>query len=119
MKREILASVVLACAAFAYADSMEEARQLVVSGDYENARKMASSLASKDAKIASTPLYNYIIGVCDFEDGDFNGARKHLETSRAKGYGPAYLYLGRLAFLDYDFEKAQDLYGEFRRYRDK
>lgn len=119
MKKEILASVVLACAALAYADSMEEARQLVVSGDYENARKMASSLAAKDAKVASTPLYNYIIGVCDFEDGDFKGARKHLEASRAKGYGPAYLYLGRLAFLDYDFEKAQDLYGEFRRFRDK
>lgn len=119
MKREILASVLLGCAAIAFADSIEEARQLVVSGDYESARKMASSLAAKDAKVASTPLYNYIIGVCDFEEGDFSGARKHLEASGAKGYGPANLYLGRLAFLDYDFEKAQDLYGEYRRYREK
>ena len=108
-----------ACAFAVSAASLEEARQLVVSGDYAAARKMAETLAAADSKLASTPLYNYIIGVCDFEEGDFKSARQHLESANAKGPGEASLYLGRLAFLDYDFEKAQELYGAFRKYREK
>ncbi len=119
VKALIIACVVSACALFASAASLEEARQLVVSGDYAAARKMAESLAGADRKVASTPLYNYIIGVCDFEDGNFKEARKHLEAAITKGPGAASLYLGRLAFLDYDFEKAQQHYGDFRKYRDK
>ena len=124
-KRNKVKGLIIACMMSAgtiavSAASLEEARQLMVSGDYSAARKMAESLAASDNKLASTSLYNYIIGVCDFEEGDFKSARKRLEAANtAKGGSPASLYLGRLAFLDYDFEKAQDYYGDYRNYREK
>ncbi len=84
VKALIIACVVSACALFASAASLEEARQLVVSGDYAAARKMAESLAGADRKVASTPLYNYIIGVCDFEGFSLTVNRsEELKPSRS------------------------------------
>lgn len=119
MKKDILAALILCCASSVYAEGLEDARQLIMQGDYATGRRVAETAAASNPKIKTTPLYNYIIGVCDFEEGNYADARKLLENAKAKGYGPANLFLGRLAFLDYDFEKAQSLYGEFKRYRDK
>ncbi len=119
MKKNIIAAIFLACAPVIYAEGLDDARRLVEQGDYVQGRQMAESEAASNPKLAATPLYNYIIGVCDFEQGNYEGARKLLESAKAKGYAPANLYLGRLAFLDYDFDGARDYYDAFRHYREK
>lgn len=103
----------------ASADRMDEARRLVKEGDFWAARQLLDKEAAANPKVSNTAQFSYLSGVCDFEAGDYAGARKLLESAKAKGLGVANLYLGRLAFLDYDFEKAHELYGEFRKYREK
>ena len=92
------------------ADNMEEARRLVNEGDYWGARKILEKEVASNPKLANNAQFNYLTGVCEFEDGDYTAAAKSLAAAKAKGYGAANLYLGRLAFLDYDFEKATGLY---------
>lgn len=101
------------------ADNMEEARRLVNEGDYWGARKILEKEVASNPKLANNAQFNYLTGVCEFEDGDYTAAAKSLAAAKAKGYGAANLYLGRLAFLDYDFEKATGLYDEFRKAREK
>lgn len=106
-------------AAAACAGPLDEAARLVKEGDYWEARRILEKEKAANPKAASGAQFSYLMGVCDFESGDYASARTLLESARAKGNGFANLYLGRLAFLDYDFEKASELYGDFRRHRDK
>lgn len=101
------------------AGPVDEADRLVKEGDYWGARKLLEQEIAKNPKAASTARFNYLMGVCDFEAGDYAKARGLLTEAKSKGYGLANLYLGRLAFLDYDFDKATELYSEFRKYREK
>lgn len=118
--KKTLVSLICSAACFtAAADRMDDARRLVNEGDFWGARQLLDKEASANPRSSNTAAFNYLSGVCAFEGGDYAAARKLLETAKSKGSGAANLYLGRLAFLDYDFPKAQDLYGEFRRYREK
>lgn len=119
MKKVIIAAIFMAYVSAGYADGLDDARRLIEQGDYAHGRQMAEAEAASNPKIAGTPLYNYIIGVCDFEEGNYDSARQLLGSAKSKGYAPANLYLGRLAFLDYDFEGARDFYDAFKRYREK
>lgn len=119
MKKFYITSLLLTLSLAASADGIEEARRLITEGDCQQGRLILEREAKSNPKIAASALYNYLLGVCDFEEGSYVSARKLLETAKAKGYGAANLYLGRLAFLNYDFEKAGELYGEFRRHREK
>ena len=114
----ILSLVAPAIAAFA-ASNMDEARRLVTEGDYWGARQLLEKEAKANPKVTNTAQYSYLMGVCEFETGEYANARKLLEQAKAKGNGASNLYLGRLAFLDYDFPKATELYGDFRKYREK
>lgn len=105
--------------AAAYAGPLDEAARLVKEGDYWEARQILEKEKAANPKAASGAQFSYLMGVCDFESGDYSSARTLLEAAKAKGNGFANLYLGRLSFLDYDFEKASELYGDFRRHRDK
>lgn len=103
----------------AMAGSIDEARSLVKEGDYWGARKMLESLAANNPKVASSGLYLYLTGVCDYESHNFDLAERNLQAAKAKGVGAANLYLGRIAFQQYDFDKASELYGDFRNIKDK
>ena len=103
----------------AYADLMDQARDEVTRGDWWRAEESLMKAAAENPKVASSAQYNYLLGACKFETGDSPEAQKLLAAAKAKGYSPANLYLGRLAFLDYDFDKATSLYGEFKRHREK
>lgn len=101
------------------ADLLEDARRQVVSGDYWEAEQILAKAAEANPKVAQSAQYNYLLGACRFEMGNYPEAEKLLLAAKAKGNGAANLYLGRLAFLDYDFDRATELYGEFRRHREK
>lgn len=100
-------------------DNIDEAHKLVNEGDYWGARKILEKEAAANPRMANNGRFNYLTGVCDFEEGDYSSAAKLLAAAKSKGYGAANLYLGRLAFLEYDFEKATGLYEEFRKSREK
>jgi len=108
-----------ACVASAQADIMENARQLVNEGDYWKASQLLKEAVAANPKVAQTAQYNYLAGACEFESGNYAEAKTLLQAARGKGSGPANLYLGRLSFLDYDFDTAADFYGEFKRHREK
>lgn len=103
----------------ASADRIDDARKLVGEGDFWAAKKMLEQEAASNPKAKASALFNYLSGVCAFESGDYATAGNLLESAKAKGAGAANLYLGRLAFLEYDFGKAQELYSDFRNYREK
>ena len=111
--------VLAAGAATGVAAPLDEARQLVKEGDFWNARKLLDQAIAENPKLASNAEYNYLLGACEYDSENYDNARRLLEVARAKKYGYANLYLGRLSFLDYDFDKASDFYDEFRTYREK
>lgn len=101
------------------ADSISEAALLVRQGNFAEARSVLEREISQNPKISANGTYCYLLGVCEYEDGNYEEAAKLLETAQSKGNGDANLYLGRLSFLDYDFNRASEFYDEFRAYRDK
>lgn len=116
----ILTNILLAACVFStMAAPVDEARQLVKEGNFTGARKLLEQAVAANPKISASPEYNYLLGACEFESGQYAEARKLLEVAKSKGYGPANLYLGRLAFLDYDFENASRYYSDFKRHREK
>lgn len=102
-----------------FAETIDEARSLVKEGDYWGAQRILESLASKNPKTATSGLYLYLSGVCDYEGGEYAKAEKNLQLATSKGITAANLYLGRLAFQNYDFEKAAEFYSEYRDGTDK
>lgn len=98
---------------------MDEARQLVKEGDFWGARKLLEQAVAANPKLTANAEYNYLLGACEYDSENYDNARKLLETARSKGYGFANLYLGKLSFLDYDFDKASEYYNDFRKYREK
>lgn len=107
------------CVPAASADVMEQARQLVNEGDYWKAGQLLREAVAANPKLEQNAQFNYLAGACEFEAGDYDAARRRLQTARSKGNGAANLYLGRLAFLDYDFDAATGFYNDFRRHREK
>lgn len=103
----------------AAADVLDDARRVVTEGDYWKGEQMLRDAAAANPKITQNAQYNYLLGACKFETGDYPEARRLLTAAKAKGNGASSLYLGRLAFLDYDFDKAAELYGEFKSHRTK
>ena len=53
------------------------------------------------------------------EDGDFISAKNLLEAANPKTNAIANLYLGRIAFLNYDFDEAENYYGQYKKLIDK
>ena len=101
------------------ADYLEEARQMVNGGQYEEARELLSQALDENENLVNNAIYQYLLGVCEFEDGYFDSANRLLSSAKSKGNGLANLYLGKLAFLDYDFDKASDYFDNFKIYRKK
>lgn len=110
----------MACVALSSsADLLDDARKRLTEGDFWQARKLLDSALSANSNLKQNAQYNYLLGACEFEAGNYGEAEKLLSFAKQKGNAAANLYLGRLAFLDYDFEKATELYGDFRKYQEK
>lgn len=97
----------------ASADVITDAQELMEGGDYAAAAQMlkADMGSLKAAKIGTA---NQLLGECLYELGDLSEARSCFDKAKAKGVAAASLYLGRLDFLDYDFENAGANYDRYR-----
>lgn len=110
----------MACASLGvYADTLEDARKFLVEGDHQQARTVLDKVVASNPKSKNSAQYMYILGACELEDGNYDNAERLLTEAKKKGAAAANLYLGRLAFLNYDFETAMDFYDEFKTYQEK
>lgn len=113
-------SFLFACAVLtAAADILDDAAGKLREGDYIHARELLGKAVAANPKVKTSPQYVYLSGACEFETGNYNSAGKLLEEAKKKGAGAANLYLGRLAFMNYDFETASERYSDFRNYISK
>ncbi|MBD5355978.1 MAG: tetratricopeptide repeat protein [Bacteroides sp.] len=119
MKKLIVSLLCSVCVLISYSAAIDEARQLVKEGDFWAARKLLESAVAANPKLTASAEYCYLLGACEFDAEHYDEAKTLLEKARAKGYGPANLYLGRLAFMNYDFDRAAEFYDNFKRYREK
>lgn len=119
MKKIFLLFFMVCSAMVSIADTIDDARQLLLEGDYWQARKVLDKAVAKNPKVKNSPQYSYILGACELEDGNFKDAESLLQEAKKRGVKDANLYLGRLAFLNYDLDTASELYGEFKEYVDK
>ncbi len=94
------------------ADVLTEAQALADSGDYAAAadllRQEMSAVKSRQFGAA-----NQLLGECEFELGNRSEARKCFEIAKSKGVAAASLYLGRLDYVDYDFESSAEHYASY------
>lgn len=99
------------------ADPIAEARQLLADDDPAGAREMLRPLFDNTAATRLSGEANYLMGLCEFQEGDFHASLPYFENAKNKGITHASIYLGRLAYMSYDLDKARNLFNEFRRHK--
>ncbi len=114
-----LATATCAGAAYAAPVRMQDIRKKVDDGKYNAALWDLENLRSDDPAVAKTRDWNELAGICRFEQGDYGPALKLLTAAKGKGSKDVDLYLGRIAFMNYDFPLAQKLYGAYGAAREK
>lgn len=119
MKKFCLALLALLAVAGVNAQKLDVAQKLVTEGDYWKAALQLEKDLKGNPALAKNAQYNYLSGVCSFEMGNIPQADRQLTAAYQKGMSAASLYLGRIAFFNYEFDKAADFYDEFRKYREK
>ena len=96
------------------ADVVSDAREFIDGADYEAARQILTAEIERAPKSNQIGTLNQLLGESLFELGNYSEARKCFDTAKAKGVADAYRFLGRLAYLDYDFPQASELYAKYR-----
>lgn len=106
-KKYIIALFALCCTGPAMAQSLEQAKQLFLKGEFEQAKPVFQRLVKQAPSNAS---YNYWYGACCYETGEKKEAQPYLEKSAARKVIDAYRYLGKLYYDFYRFDEAVDNY---------
>lgn len=118
--RKTLITILVALASInANADFLDEAKKMMDAQDWNAALELLAKEAKSNPKTAATGQFLYLSGICQYESGNYPKAKELLEKAIEKKYPAANLYLGRLAFLDYDLERATELYDLYREHVEK
>lgn len=117
--RRTLLTILTFVSLTASADLIDEAKKLMATQDWWGAAETLAKEAKANPKIASSGQFLYLSGVCQYETGNYAKAKELLKAAKGKNYSAANLYLGRLAFLDYDFTEATDYYEAYRKHIEK
>lgn len=113
--KRIIPSLILGAATLTgVADVAEDARALIDGADYEAAAEILLAELERAPKSTQLGTLNQLLGECRFELGEYEDSRNNFEIAKAKGVADAYRFLGRLAFLDYDFDGAASNYAKYR-----
>ncbi len=97
------------------ADAYDDARSLMEDGDYSAARDILLAELENSPKTSKAGAIYQSLGECDFEEGNYSSALQYFNQAKAKKINDANLYLGRLAFMDYNFAEASKLYSLYRK----
>jgi len=106
-KKYIIGLFALCFTGNAMAQSLEQAKQLFVKGEFEQAKPVFQKLVKQAPSNAN---YNYWYGACCYETGEKKEAQPYLEKSAARKVIDAYRYLGKLYYDFYRFDDAVDNY---------
>lgn len=87
------------------AQTLDEAKEMYLAGDYAGALPVFEEALSAKPK---DPALNQWVGVCLLRDGQAEEAKKFLEFANTKGVVEAPRYLAEIAFGEYDFDAAQN-----------
>ena len=102
MKHLFLLSLLFYCA-LCQAQNLQETRKMYSEGDFIAAKAGAQKLVESSPNNAT---YNQWYGACLFETGEYEASEKYLIIAASKQTEEADLYLGRLYYMWYEFEKA-------------
>lgn len=108
------ASAALLLPLLSLADVAGDARALVDAGDYTAAASLLKDHVGAQPSAVRGDLAQ-LMGECLFFNGDFSASKPWFEAAKSKKIADAQLFLGRLAFLNYDFDRASELYSAFAR----
>lgn len=106
-KKYIIGLFALCCTGTAMAQSLEQAKQLFLKGEFEQAKPVFQRLVKQAPSNAN---YNYWYGACCYETGEKKEAQPYLEKSAARKVIDAYRYLGKLYYDFYRFDDAVENY---------
>jgi hypothetical protein len=93
-----------------YSQSLDEAKKLYAEGNYAKALPFFESACKSSPKNAS---YNLWYGHCLLETGNRQAALEYLKYAASKDMPEAHLALGKLHYLNYEFEESANAYEKY------
>lgn len=106
-KKYIIGLFALCCTGVVMGQSLEQAKQLFLKGEFEQAKPVFQRLVKQAPSNAN---YNYWYGACCYETGQKKEAQPYLEKSAGRRVIDAYRYLGKLYYDFYRFDDAVENY---------
>lgn len=104
-KKYILALGGILMAGGMAAQTLNEAKELFLNGEFAKAKPVFQRLVKQAPSNAN---YNFWYGACCYETGELSESIPYLEKSAARKVINAYLYLGKAYFDSYRFDEAVD-----------
>ena len=111
MKTKILLILMAVSCIPLYGGTLEEAKKVYLSGNYEAALPLLEEQYKKNKRNASV---NQWIGVCLFNLGRYEEGRKYFEYAKSKKVVEAYRYLAMLDFYAYRFDEGSEMFDQYR-----
>lgn len=121
MKRYIIFScLAIALGTFSLqADLLDEAATYINGGIYGPGKKLLEQALEENPKLSQNAQYLFLSGLCELAENNFPEAKSYFEAAKSKGNNDANMYLGQIAFREYDFDKASDLYAAYRKAKER
>ena len=107
----ILITVITSWFTITAQSTLEEAKQLVESGDLETAIPMLEELAAASPKKGDI---NLLLGTALYYAGDHTGAKQQWEAALSKKVNAANLKLAELALMQYRTDDAEEFVETYR-----
>lgn len=114
IRRLFLIVVVVTVCMAGRADTLSEARQLMADGLYDQALTILQQYVKSNPRARDYGAASYAAGQCAQSVGQLTEAEEYYRKAAAKGVNDAWLQLGRLDCLRYDFSAAMADYAKYR-----
>ena len=95
---------------YGHTQSLDQAKLLYNEGRYDEAKPVFEKLVRQSPNNSS---YNQWYGVCCYETGDYENAKKHLLVANRRKVMESYRYLAMLYTDLYYFEEAEEMWEEY------
>lgn len=109
----LIVTAMLACMAVR-ADTLEDAQQLMSAGEYEQALTVLKQYVTANPRAKDLGMAMYNAGVCAQSMERYAEAEDYYRKAASKGVNDAWLQLGRLNCLRYDFAAAVADYAKYK-----
>ena len=108
MKRTYIFALTLSIAISAFSITLNDAKALYNSGEYEKALQAFKELLAKNSKSAKDANLNNYAGLCLYNLGEYDQSIPYFTIAESKSIPDASKHLAMIAFNNYEFEDALD-----------